>query len=97
MNKSGFIVLMAAFSIYLGAHCAIAAERVSMSTAPYDEMPSSVRNSEYFVKQLYVDEKKDFDIKLSQKRNTNPKIPLQNWKKVAPSAQAQKDGIEILN
>ena len=64
---------------------------------PYEEMPSEIQNSEAFVKQLYVQEKQGFDQKLSQRKNPNPKVPLYKYKKLAPSAEIQKQGIEIID
>lgn len=81
--------------VYLGAYSAYAKERLALNV-PYEEMPSEIQNSETFVKQLYVQEKKVFDEKISQRKNNNPKVPLYKYKKLAPSAEVQKQGIQII-
>ena len=89
------MIFVASLCIYFGAYSAYAKEKLALSV-PYDEMPSEIQNSETFVKQLYVQEKKGFDQKISQRKNPNPRVPLYQYKKVAPSAEVQKQGIEII-
>lgn len=95
MKKSYFLAVIAAFCIYSGAYSAFAQEKIALNV-PYEEMPSEIQNSETFVKQLYVQEKKGFDEKISQRKNINPKVPLYKYKKLAPSAEVQKQGIQII-
>ena len=95
MKKICLMVLIGYFCIYFGAYSAFAKERLTLNV-PYDEMPSEIQNSDTFLKQLYVQEKKNFDQKISQRKNPNPKVPLYQYKKLAPSAQIQKEGIEII-
>ena len=90
------MALVGYLCIYLGAYSACAKERLTLNV-PYDEMPSEIQNSDTFIKQLYVQEKQGFDQKLSQRKNPNPKVPLYKYKKLAPSAEIQKQGIEIIN
>ena len=94
MKKICTYVLMAVLSIYFGAYSALAGEKLVIS-AQFDEMPSEIQ-SDTFVKQLYVEEKKDFDRKISQKKAQNEPVPLYKYKKLAPSADVQKEGIEII-
>ena len=89
------MIFVASLCIYFGAYSAYAKEKLALSV-PYDEMPSEIQNSETFVKQLYVQEKKGFDQKISQRKNPNLRVPLYQYKKVAPSAEVQKQGIEII-
>ena len=86
---------MAVLSIYFGTYSALAGEKLVIS-AQFDEMPSEIQNSDTFVEQLYVQEKRSFDQKISQKKNSNPKVPLYQYKKLAPSADEQKRGIEVI-
>lgn len=94
MKKTCAFALMVLFSIYAGAYSAIAKEKLIIS-AQFDEMPSEVQNSETFVKQLYVVEKNDFDDKISQRKTTNKPVPLYMYKKLAPSADEQKQNIQL--
>ena len=57
---------------------------------------SQIEDSDTFVKQLYVQEKRSFDQKISQAKKQNQKVPLYRYKKLAPSAEEQKSGIEII-
>lgn len=95
MRKICAVALMMFFSVYFGAYSAIAKEKLVIS-AQFDEMPSEVQSSETFVKQLYVDEKKDFDNKISQRKTPNKPVPLYMYKKLAPSADVQKKNIQIV-
>ncbi len=86
-------------AVFFGMHfciCATYAQEKLSLNAPYDEMQSEIQNSETFVQQLYVQEKRSFDQKISQRKNLNPKVPLYKYKKLAPSADEQKIGIEIV-
>ena len=96
MKKICTMALIGYLCIYLGAYSACAKERLTLNV-PYDEMPSEIQNSDTFVKQLYVQEKRGFDEKISQRKNPNPKVPLYMYKKLAPSADVQKQGIEIID
>ena len=96
MRKICMMAFIGYLCIYLGAYSAYAKERLVLNVS-YEEMPSEIQNSETFVKQLYVQEKKSFDQKISQKKNPNPKVPLYQYKKLAPSADIQKQGIEIID
>lgn len=89
------MIFVASLCIYFGAYSAYAKEKLALSV-PYDEMPSEIQNSDTFVEQLYVQEKRSFDQKISQKKNSNPKVPLYQYKKLAPSADEQKRGIEVI-
>lgn len=95
MRRICAVALMMFFSVYFGAYSAIAREKLVIS-AQFDEMPSEVQSSETFVKQLYVDEKKDFDNKISQRKTPNKSVPLYMYKKLAPSADVQKKNIQIV-
>lgn len=95
MRRICAVALMMFFSVYFGAYSAIAKEKLVIS-AQFDEMPSEVQSSETFVKQLYVDEKKDFDNKISQRKTHNKPVPLYMYKKLAPSADVQKKNIQIV-
>lgn len=96
MRRICLMALIGCLCVYLGAYSAYAKERLALNV-PYEEMPSEIQNSEAFVKQLYVQEKQGFDQKLSQRKNPNPKVPLYKYKKLAPSAEIQKQGIEIID
>lgn len=94
MYKFPFVLCLVLFFM----SCAITmAENLVLNNAVLDEMPTAVTGPDTFVKQLYIDEKKDFDIKVSQKKNNNPKVPLHKWKKTAPSPETQKDGIVVVD
>ncbi len=95
MKKTFVVVLMAFFGLCVCIQGAFAKEKLTLN-APYDEMPSEIQNSDTFVEQLYVQEKRSFDQKISQKKNSNPKVPLYQYKKLAPSADEQKRGIEVI-
>lgn len=95
MKKTFVVVLMAFFGLCACIQGTFAKEKLTLN-APYDEMPSEIQNSDTFVEQLYVQEKRSFDQKISQKKNSNPKVPLYQYKKLAPSADEQKRGIEVI-
>ena len=88
MKKICLVAFVGFLCVYLGAYSAYAKEKL---------VPSEIQNSETFVKQLYVSEKRSFDQKISQRKNPNPKIPLYQYKKLAPSAEIQKQGIQIID
>ena len=96
MKKICLVAFVGFLCVYLGAYSAYAKEKLALNV-PYDAMPSEIQNSETFVKQLYVSEKRSFDQKISQRKNPNPKIPLYQYKKLAPSAEIQKQGIQIID
>lgn len=96
MKRICLVAFVGFLCVYLGAYSAYAKEKLALNV-PYDEMPSEIQNSETFVKQLYVSEKRSFDQKISQRKNPNPKIPLYQYKKLAPSAEIQKQGIQIID
>lgn len=95
MKKISNAALVIIFCAFFSASSAIAQEKLVLST-PLDEMPSQVEDSDTFVKQLYVQEKRNFDQKISQAKKQNQKVPLYRYKKLAPSADEQKSGIEII-
>ena len=95
MRRILAVALMVVFSINFGALNVCAKEKLTLN-APYDEMPSEVQSSETFVEQLYVQEKRSFDQKISQAKKPNPKVPLYQYRKYAPSADKQKSGIEVV-
>ncbi len=94
MKKISSVALVL-FCVFFGAASAMAQEKLVLST-PLDEMPSQIQDSDTFVKQLYVQEKRSFDQKISQAKKQNQKVPLYRYKKLAPSANEQKSGIEII-
>lgn len=94
MGKKCTFVLAMVLSIYFGVSAAYAGEKLVIS-AQFDEMPSEIQ-SDTFVKQLYVEEKRDFDKKISQKKAQSEPVPLYKYRKLAPSADVQKEGIEII-
>lgn len=95
MKKVCAGVFFAVFGFYFCTCGAFAKEKLFIS-AQLDEMPSEVQSSDTFVKQLYVGEKKDFDNKVLEKKIANKPVPLYKYKKLAPSAEVQKKGIEIV-
>lgn len=95
MKKISSTALVMIFCVFFSASSVMAQEKLVLGT-PLDEMPSQIEDSDTFVKQLYVQEKRSFDQKISQAKKQNQKVPLYRYKKLAPSAEEQKSGIEII-
>ena len=87
MKKTFVVVLMAFFGLCACIQGAFAKEKLTLN-APYDEMPSEIQNSDTFVEQLYVQEKRSFDQKISQKKNSAPSLHKQRIQKIPETLYA---------
>ena len=76
-------MLMAFFGLCACIQGAFAKEKLTLN-APYDEMPSEIQNSDTFVEQLYVQEKKKFRPKNFAKEKLKPQSSALSIQKTRP-------------